>query len=280
MLDRRERSGDILAALLAVQENISSRLWVCMPGIVQSFNPAKRTCVVQPSTKAQIQSEDGSYAWVQMPLLVDCPVLFPGGGDVVLTFPLKLGDEVLVHFGDRCIDAWWQNGGIQNQAELRMHDLSDGFAMPGPSSLPRVETGIDPTRATLRSRDGLAYVSLDPVAHIIDIIAPGAEAKVAPNEVKLDVGTNLVDVTPSSVHVAAGSTILDVLPTSIHMVCGVAVVDLTPTGINAGCGGSAGISMTATNVTITGAVTIAGHDFVSHHHSGVTTGGGNTGNVV
>src|SRR5206468_1066558 len=125
-MDRRERSGDLLAGLLALQQSWAGELYVALPGLVQSFDPVKRTCVVQPAVKASIMTSDGSSRWDKMPLLLDCPVVFPGGGDVVLTFPLKLGDEVLVVFSDRCIDAWWQNGGLQNQAELRMHDLSDG----------------------------------------------------------------------------------------------------------------------------------------------------------
>lgn len=161
-MDRRERAGEMLAGMLAFEEHVKAGLWTALPGIIQSFNPEARTCVVQPAIKMQEMAPDGSTRWVQLPLLLDCPVQFPGGGGCVLTFPLKEGDECLVVFASRCIDAWWQNGGIQAQAELRMHDLSDGYCVPGISSKPRVQEDISTTVASLRSDDGEARVTINP----------------------------------------------------------------------------------------------------------------------
>lgn len=246
-MDRRERSGDLLAGLLALQQTWMGELYVALPGIVQSFDATKRTCVVQPAIKAQIMSESGGTRWDQMPLLLDCPVVFPGGGDVVLTFPLKQGDEVLVLFSDRCIDAWWQSGGIQNQAELRMHDLSDGYCLPGPSSIPRVEAGISTSDAQLRSRDGVARVRLDPATHGVFIETDTANVTVTPGFVSASVASNTIQVSGS--------------------------------GIIMGCGGSAGINITPSGVSITGtSINIAGRNFLTHHHTDPQ--GGNTGDVV
>ena len=64
------------------------------------------------------------------------PVVFPGGGGFALTFPVAAGDECLVVFASRCIDAWWQSGGVGEPMEPRMHDLSDGFALIGVRSQP------------------------------------------------------------------------------------------------------------------------------------------------
>lgn len=129
-------------------------IWTALPGIIQSFNPTEMTCVVQPAIKAVIFSQDGSAVDVALPLLLDCPVQFPSGGGLVLTFPLTQGDECLVVFASRCIDAWWASGGIQAQAELRMHDLSDGFCIPGISSVPNVIPNISATSAQLRDKAG------------------------------------------------------------------------------------------------------------------------------
>ena len=64
-------------------------------------------------------------------------MVFPGGGGWSITFPVSKGDEALVVFASRCIDDWWQSGGVGIQPDLRMHDLSDGFAIIGPRSQPR-----------------------------------------------------------------------------------------------------------------------------------------------
>lgn len=198
-MDRRERSGELLAGILALQDNWFSTLYVACPGIIQSFNPSEKTCVVQPTTRAQVMAPDATTRWVELPLLVDCPVQFPGGGGVTLTFPLKLGDECLVIFADRCIDAWWQNGGLQNQAELRLHDLSDGFVIPGVSSKPKVQTSISTTEAQLRTDDGTRKVRLNPTSGELELLVPGASVKLTDNRVDLT-GTLYINGKPYLSH--------------------------------------------------------------------------------
>lgn len=147
-------------------------VWTALPGIVQSYDAITNTCVVQPAIKGLVRAADGATSWVQLPLFQDVVVHFPGGGGLALTFPLAQGDEVLVIFSSRCIDAWWQSGGIQQQAELRMHDLSDGFAIPMVWSVPNVLPNISTTTTQLRNQAGTAYIELTP-AGVINIVAPG-----------------------------------------------------------------------------------------------------------
>ncbi|MCY1211511.1 hypothetical protein D9M69_119440 [compost metagenome] len=131
------------------------------------------TCEVQPTIKVPVRQIDGTVVTVALPLLVDCPVQFPSGGNCSLTFPVAPGDECLVVFASRCIDSWWQSGGVQEQAELRMHDLSDGFALLGFRSKPRALAGISTSTTQLRSDAGDTYVELDPAGKIVKVAAPG-----------------------------------------------------------------------------------------------------------
>jgi phage baseplate assembly protein gpV len=132
------------------------------------------TCTVQPAINGQVRDESGALTGVELPLLVDCPVQFPAGGGCTLTFPVKAGDECLVVFSSRCIDAWWQSGGVQVQPELRMHDLSDGFALLGFRSQPRVIGNISTTAAQLRTDDGAAFVEVNSTSHAINATTSGA----------------------------------------------------------------------------------------------------------
>jgi hypothetical protein len=171
-MDRRERSATQEEALRAASDALRGSLWTGMPGIIQSFNPAAMTCEVQPAIMGRIRQPDGTIRYVNMPLLVDVPVYFPAGGSVVLTMPVAPGDECFVAFADRCIDAWWQQGGIQPPMELRMHDLSDGFAFVGVFSQPRVIENVNDTVAQLRTADGTVALSVDPVNGIARVSAP------------------------------------------------------------------------------------------------------------
>ena len=172
-MDRRERINDPEETQRVALDARQSRIWTALPGIIESFDPNAMTARIQPAIKGRKRLPDGTYEGVDMPLLLDCPVVFPGGGGVTLTFPLKAGDECLVIFASRCIDGWWQLGGIQSQAELRMHNLSDGFCIPGGRSQPRAfEVRTDAARLTADNGNG--YVEIDPVSGDIAIATFGA----------------------------------------------------------------------------------------------------------
>jgi hypothetical protein len=172
-MDQRERLNSLDEALNVALDGRQAQIWTAGPGIIQSFNADGITAVVQPAIKAQVRSPDGSMQWVALPLLLDCPVVFPRGGSCTLTFPVAENDECLVVFASRCIDAWWSAGGVQVQSEFRMHDLSDGFAIPGPYSQATKISNVSTTAAQLRSNDGEAYLQLNPTSHEIDIVTPG-----------------------------------------------------------------------------------------------------------
>lgn len=163
----QSRTGDEQHIMEQLQNNVSSKMRVAMPGIVQSFDPDTVTAVVQPALKG---AYDGKS--VTLPLLVDVPVIFPRGGGCTLTFPVNEGDECLVIFGDRCIDFWWQSGGIQEPVDRRQHDLSDGFAIVGPQSQAKKISSISMSGTQLRTDDGAAFVEVA-TGHDITVTTPG-----------------------------------------------------------------------------------------------------------
>ncbi|QUN56142.1 Gp138 family membrane-puncturing spike protein [Burkholderia cenocepacia] len=179
-MDRRERTDDELEALKHAIGARLTEVWTALPGTVESFDPVAMTVSVQPGTKDSIRNEDGTISTSPFPLLTDCPVVWQGGGGVTATFPIAAGDECLVVFASRCIDAWWQSGGVQEQAESRTHSLADGFALVGVRSRPRALPGISATSAQLRSDDGATYIDLNPALQKVKIVAPGGFDVVAP----------------------------------------------------------------------------------------------------
>ena len=90
-----------------------------------------------------------------------------------MTFPIKSGDECLVVFACRAIDVWWQSGGVQPPAETRMHDLSDGFVIPGPWSQAQRISGVSTSRMEIRSDDHQALISIHPQSHDVTVETTG-----------------------------------------------------------------------------------------------------------
>lgn len=175
-IDYRERWEDREEALLAALDAFSARTWCSGPGFVERVklndSDHPQTCDVQPAIMGRVQASDGTYTWVKLPLLVDCPVIFLRGGGFAVTVPLQVDDEVTVFFADKCIDGWWSSGQVSPQSEIRFHDLSDGFVLPGPASKGRAIPNISTTALQIRSDDGATHIELTP-GQQVNVVAPG-----------------------------------------------------------------------------------------------------------
>lgn len=226
---------------------IMSAMRVSMPGIIQSFNPDAVTAVVQPAIKGAEQDESGSEVSVNLPLLVDVPVVFPRGGGCTLTFPVKAGDECLVIFADRCIDFWWQSGGIQEPVDGRMHDLSDAFCIVGPQSQAKKIGGISTTAAQLRTDDGSAFIEVA-AGHDVTVKTSGKLTASA------DGGT---EITSPEIILNGNVTING--------------------NLSQGMGESGGSATMHGPVTVTNDVTAGGKSLMTHTHGGVEHGNDSTG---
>lgn len=166
-----ERTQDIVELYQRLKDSVGFELRVAVPGIVESVDYARQTCVVQPAIREKLNL-GGAVEWVEIPQLLDVPFFVYSGGGYCLTLPVRPGDDCLVLFGDHCMDAWWQSGGVQNQVERRRHDLSDGFAIVGFRSQPQVVGGYSGQTAQLRNASGSAYIEID--GDNINIVAAGA----------------------------------------------------------------------------------------------------------
>lgn len=214
-MDRRERLDDPEEATRVAQDGHQARIWTSLPGIIVSYDEDANTASVQPTIKGKKQLPDGSFVTIEMPLCLDVPVEFPGGGGCTLTFPIKEGDECKLTFHSRAIDAWWQNGGIQPQVEQRLHDLSDATCQVGIRSQPRNLAGISTTKTQLRSDDGATFVELDPAGKLVNVTA---ENGITLNKVTIDKDGNLG--TPGGIVAGVGGGDQVALQTHKHPTAG------------------------------------------------------------
>lgn len=240
--------GSVQQTTQALAESISSDIRVAMPGIIQSFDEDAVTCVVLPAVKGREADRAGNVTSHNLPLLMDVPVIFPRGGGVTLTFPIKAGDECLVVFADRCIDFWWQNGGVQESVSDRQHHLGDGFAIVGPQSQAQKISGISTRAAQLRTDDGAAFIELEPGSHEVTVTTPGKLTATAMG------GT---EITSPDINITGNVTISG-------------NIALNGNFAQTGAAKITGL-LTATNV-------IAGStNMLTHTHGGVQPGNGNSG---
>ena len=114
-----------------LQRQVSLTLNAVKIGQIQSFDGTKKTAQIALLFRRVLPS--GTIT--DYPVLVDCPVVTLQGGGGSIQFPIVAGDQCLVFFADRNIDAWFKTGTANAPFNARAHDLSDGIALVGINSL-------------------------------------------------------------------------------------------------------------------------------------------------
>jgi hypothetical protein len=167
---------DFSDAMDALKRDVFLSLNCHAIGVVQAFDPTLQRATVQiPYKKTFYERDpvDGTYSPVleDYPLLLECPVVVPGGGDWLLTFPLTVGDECVVLFNDRDLDNWISGQTGTGVASARAHSFADGIILVGPRSLPNAKavTSYSTSATELRNRAGTVKVSLTETAATVTV---------------------------------------------------------------------------------------------------------------
>lgn len=99
-------------------------------GRINSFNSENQTAEVELIDKVVIPTSKGNQL-KDFPLLVDCPVVINKNKTGGFTRPITAGEYCLVLFNDRNIDTWFVSGGVNEPADDRTHNLTDGLVIVG-----------------------------------------------------------------------------------------------------------------------------------------------------
>lgn len=159
---------------------VFSSLRVCLPGTVSGVDLVNRTVdvtigVLQNTTKQGLPDGlDFPY-----PQLLACPMVTLYGGHVGVVMPVAVGDECLVIFSDRCLDSWFKTGQPTPLPNFRMHDIGDGFALIGLSSLgKKILTPIAAGSGGISELAAAgAQVAVNPSTHLIKIANASQDLK-------------------------------------------------------------------------------------------------------
>jgi hypothetical protein len=134
--------------------SVMRKLRVALPGRIESYDAAKQLVRVKPLLKEISDSEEGDQSIDSLPVLNNVPVVFPGGGGFRVTFPIKVGDVVLLVFNDRSLDVWKSKGGEVDPLLFNRHHLADAVAIPGLHDNTAAWLSADPNVATIGVDNG------------------------------------------------------------------------------------------------------------------------------
>lgn len=108
-------------------QRFSKNLYTAMPAIVDSYDATTQTVSAKPALNRK--TEDSHLPWVS---ISDIPVVFPSAGGGLLSFPVNVGDTVLLLFSKDSIDQWKAgDGSAVNLNSERTHSASDAIALVG-----------------------------------------------------------------------------------------------------------------------------------------------------
>jgi hypothetical protein len=119
---------DLSQLLREAFEYSMTDIHTALAGVVKKYDPATRRADIQPSLKRKLPG--GKY--IDLPVIPEVPVLFPGSKRYAFHFPLEEGDEVLLIASERGTDSWKAKGGKGiEETDPRRFDLQDCCAIPG-----------------------------------------------------------------------------------------------------------------------------------------------------
>lgn len=152
-----------------------SELRVSTPGVVESYDAAKNTAVVQVSIKRIMRTIEGSRVEEVPVPLPDVPVLQLRSSLGYLTIAPKKGDRVAVFFADDHLGTWSASQGTEpvDPAVIMPHSFSNAFAIvglypaadalsPAPSTEHVVLASLGSAKVLLGANDesGMQFVAL------------------------------------------------------------------------------------------------------------------------
>ena len=127
-----------------------------IPGSFLTFDPATQLAQIQTGV-VRIDVDGKTFT---PPPLIECPVAFLGGSEYFIEHQIDPGDECLIIFSQRCIDAWVNTGGVAQQPMIRFHDFSDAAILPGLRSQPNKIPSFENNGVRLRNKAGDKFIWL------------------------------------------------------------------------------------------------------------------------
>jgi len=114
-------------------DNTISRMHTSCPGTILTYDKTLQKATVQPILwfkKTNIEDEE--IVAYKPCAISNVPVAFPQSTEFGLTFPLEVGDKVLLVFSERSLDEWLLQGKADTEVKSnRKFNLTDAIAIPG-----------------------------------------------------------------------------------------------------------------------------------------------------
>lgn len=120
--------SDLITNLQQMVEQQVSEVNTTMPGTIVAYNKGTNRATVRPVMPKRLANGED----LAPPLIYNVPIHWQAtaAGQAFLTFPIAVGDNVMLHFIQRSTEGWL-SGNNEGPDDPRMHDLSDAIGIMG-----------------------------------------------------------------------------------------------------------------------------------------------------
>lgn len=145
-----------LTLLSSLRQNLLWDLMICLPGKVIDYDPDLQRAVVE----CGIQRHEGNGEFKTLPEIRHVPVQFSGSANWSVFHELPEGTEGLIHFSQRSVDYWLNQGGPVRPLDARMFDATDAFFAPGYRSRATCISGLPTEGVGMSNASGAVRLHL------------------------------------------------------------------------------------------------------------------------
>lgn len=113
-------------------KDFENKFYTSIPAVVDSYDPLE--CTINAQISISDIDTDGV---IRIPPILDrVPLLLPSTGSSAITFPVKKGDKIILHFCHSNIETFFTQNkenfeNVTDPRTLRKHDINDCFATLG-----------------------------------------------------------------------------------------------------------------------------------------------------
>ncbi len=199
--DRPSLRSPMTRMLERVLDSWMRQAMFTLPGRILSFDPTTQLATVEAGIE-RVVDEQG----VAIPPIENVPVCFPGDGQYYFWHQITDGEtEGLLHFNQRAIDSWIEQGGPVKPHENRILSEEDCFFEPGYRSKPDAIPGFKNDGAGISNYAGDQYFHLKSDGNA-EAYTPGNATADVGGDLSAKVGGNATeDITGDSTATVGGT---------------------------------------------------------------------------
>lgn len=256
---RQGRQNPLTNAITQAIDIALRQAMFCLPGKITGFDPVTQLAQIECGIQRIVSGEPRTIAVIE-----GVPVQFAGDGQWYFWHQITPGEtEGLIHFGQRAIDTWIDQGGPVAPHDRRILSADDAFFVPGVRSRPGAIPNFKNEGAGLGSYDQNTFIHAKSSGDV-DITAAANINATAGQGVNITSGANTTVECVQAVVSASASVDVTSPMTTFN---GNVLVNggITWTGTAQGPGGAAAFSGGIVNTG--GDIVSNGVSLQSHPHS-------------